>query len=169
MGRPAKPTPEKPCVACGKKLERKRFPSGLEDMAQFAARKYCDQKCMANAYIKEICKSESHTRAKAHRTVKTSCESCGKTGRLHVHHIDGNPYNNRSENLKTLCGSCHRLTHSPNYMGTPERRKSCSLCSRPVARRGYCNTHLTRFKKYGDPLMTKVKIGSEWHLRKVAL
>ncbi len=101
--------------------------------------------------------------------VGMKCESCGEANcKLHVHHRDENPENNEKENLQTLCVSCHRLTHSPNYMGTPEQPKPCLLCSKPVARKGYCNTHLTRLKRYGDPLAKKFKVGSEWVLSRVA-
>lgn len=48
-----------------------------------------------------------------------TCQKCGKKDRLHVHHIDQTgimenyiPPNNRSENLITLCPSCHAKSHS---------------------------------------------------------
>ena len=92
-------------------------------------------------------------RRKSTEMVGEKCELCGKTrGKLHVHHLDENPTNNSPENLQTLCVSCHRLLHSPNYTGTPPRRKPCLLCNKPSARRGYCNTHLSRLKRHGDPL-----------------
>lgn len=41
-----------------------------------------------------------------------TCEECGKSNvRINIHHIDQNPYNNRIENLRVLCGRCHRKTH----------------------------------------------------------
>jgi 5-methylcytosine-specific restriction endonuclease McrA len=44
------------------------------------------------------------------------CESCGdvpeESTLLHMHHIDDNPFNNTSDNLKLLCVRCHnRITH----------------------------------------------------------
>ena len=42
---------------------------------------------------------------------KTSCELCSNTGRLDVHHKDGNRLNNQESNLMTLCRSCHRSIH----------------------------------------------------------
>ena len=36
----------------------------------------------------------------------------------------------------------------------------CSIenCGKPHSKRGYCNTHLMRFRRYGDPLVTKRRI-----------
>ena len=46
------------------------------------------------------------------------CDLCGRYGVMHVHHKDGNPYNNNIENLAVLCPSCHRKVH--NLMETEE-------------------------------------------------
>jgi len=46
---------------------------------------------------------------------KSKCEICGndnmKHERPHVHHKDGDPFNNSPENLITLCRSCHNFQH----------------------------------------------------------
>jgi len=47
------------------------------------------------------------------------CEQCNNTIwndkpiPVDIHHIDGNPLNNRSENIKILCPNCH--TQTDNY------------------------------------------------------
>ena len=167
---PQKIDPIKVCASCKAPLIRKRFQNGrLEDRTEFLRRIYCNQECMAIAFegrIKVL--TPRNSRRQSAKTVKSSCEICGRTGRLHVHHVDGNPMNNESGNLQTLCGSCHHLSHSPNYMGTPRLPKLCLHCSKPVARKGLCNTHLTRFKKFGDPFLKKFKIGSGWVLSRAA-
>lgn len=35
------------------------------------------------------------------------CQECGKKGNLKIHHIDGDPSNNRITNLVLLCGNHH--------------------------------------------------------------
>jgi hypothetical protein len=39
------------------------------------------------------------------------CDSCGSEGKVQIHHIDLNPYNNRLENLQALCKDCHMKLH----------------------------------------------------------
>lgn len=39
------------------------------------------------------------------------CSSCGSKERLFVHHINENPEDNRLENLRILCHSCHNKLH----------------------------------------------------------
>jgi len=169
MGRNRKPDPIRHCMACGALLTRKTYKNVLESMGNFIRRKYCDQHCMAMGQEGQIkILNERNSRRQSAKTVKSCCEICGRNkSRLHVHHRDHNPLNNSSGNLQTLCGSCHRRSHSPNYPVTPKQRRVCLYCSKPVARKGLCNTHLTRLKRCGDPLMKKVKCGSEWVLRQV--
>ena len=156
MGRPMLPDARRDCEQCGQMLTRKRYRNSLEDRARFSTRRHCNQKCMALTMLQPTSASPQYSRRKAAKTVLTACETCGRSGaRLVVHHKDENPLNNVSTNLQTLCASCHQVTHSPNYTGTPPRRKNCVLCSKPAARRGYCYTHLTRVKKHGDPLLVK--------------
>lgn len=166
MGPKPKPDPIKHCAHCGNLLHRKRFASGqLEDMGRFNIRRYCNRDCMAKGQLRETVTYLSCSWRKAHKTVKRACEICGRASRrLHVHHKDGNPFNNAPWNLQSLCTSCHRLSHSPRFMGTPLQPKPCIYCSKQVARKGLCNTHLTRLKRYGNPLVKKFKVGSTWVL-----
>ena len=164
MPRKPKEAPTKTCQSCGKVLERKRFSGRLEDMSRFLHRKYCDRVCMATDYEGTM---KTNTSRSAHRqsrkAVKRSCEACGSVNSLHVHHADENPTNNAPSNLMTLCAKCHREAHSPNFL-EPGVRKRCLHCSRPAMKKGLCWTHNTRFRKYGDPLITKTRSGSGWRL-----
>jgi hypothetical protein len=153
------------CLACSKELVQKRFSGGvLEAPSMLARRKYCDRRCMAAGQTKDACDSLSHSRMKAARTAKPVCERCGKHGKLHVHHKDENPRNNDPSNLMTLCVSCHRRCHSPNFMATGTARKPCTYCDRPSQKNGLCFTHLSRFKRFGHPLAKKRKTASGWIL-----
>lgn len=108
MSIPQKADPEKSCVVCGEPLTRKRFASGrLEDRGVFLRRTHCSQRC-ANTRS-TVTKSAHHYRAQKHR--EETCEECGTTSALHVHHKDRNPSNDAVENLATLCGSCHLKLH----------------------------------------------------------
>jgi len=41
-----------------------------------------------------------------------ACQTCGTHDALDIHHIDGNPANNKKNNLIVLCASCHRKVGS---------------------------------------------------------
>lgn len=41
----------------------------------------------------------------------TKCQICKKKGKVFVHHIDENPYNNNLNNLRILCPKCHNELH----------------------------------------------------------
>ena len=163
-----KPDPEKYCAACQTRLSRVRYNGALETMNSFLRRKYCNRTCMAAGQVREVVTSLSHSRMKARRQGKEACEACGRASRLHVHHRDENPLNNTPGNLQTLCVSCHRRTHSPNFAGTPTQRKHCLHCSKGAVKIGLCNTHLTRLKRYGDPCLKKLRMGSEWVLTRAS-
>lgn len=46
------------------------------------------------------------------------CRKCRKVRDLHVHHLNGDPLDNRPKNLAALCASCHQKHHR-----SVERRK----------------------------------------------
>ena len=102
------------CEYCGAKLERKRFNGRLEDFKVFNNRKFCNRECMRKGFLKTGEGNQSYSTA--HATArkinelilqKDSCELCGSTQNLDIHHIDGNWQNNNLDNLMCLCRSCH--------------------------------------------------------------
>jgi hypothetical protein len=60
------------------------------------------------------------------------CEDCGRktwSGAkipLELHHMDGNRFNNKLENLRILCPNCHSLTE--NHRGKAKPRRGDTLC-----------------------------------------
>ncbi len=53
------------------------------------------------------------------------CRHCGAEEYLHIHHRDGDPTNDRSDNLITLCERCHSRVHAQNgsYWSRPDLQK----------------------------------------------
>lgn len=154
------------CKNCHKELIRKQYlPGGRwEENLNFSRRVYCHRRCMAEAFEGRIkVMNDKNSRRQSAKTRLEKCQICGRSGH-HVHHKDENPQNNNPSNLMTLCGSCHRHCHSPNFTETGEQRVSCKHCAKQSVKAGLCNTHLTRRLKYGDPLITKKKVGSLWVL-----
>lgn len=147
-----KPTPEKYCEYCGKKLERKQYPNSREDVSLFMRRKYCDIECMRRAFVIKDASNQGweSAHASARKIVHlieqrdVVCELCGSTKNVDIHHKDFNHQNNSSDNLMLVCRSCHLKLH--------RQKSTCMICGEPAKGHGYCNKHLTMWKKYGDPL-----------------
>lgn len=155
--------PEIPCKACGKTLSRKRINGRMEDFTVFLRRKYCDRACMARA----MTKTDPSRSAISKRTLKfrkEQCDVCHTIHQLGVHHVDQNPMNNDPSNLMTLCAHCHTTWHWENGKSWPKERSACNICGTPARKSGYCQMHYQRFKKYGDPLLTKKRVGSRFEL-----
>lgn len=53
---------------------------------------------------------------------KNECEICGYAENLELHHINGNHYDNRLENIQILCPNCHAKTD--NYRGRNTTKNS---------------------------------------------
>jgi 5-methylcytosine-specific restriction endonuclease McrA len=74
-------------------------------------------------FSENSCHSTSNTRQRLlnNKLKEYKCEKCGLTKwnnseiTLQLHHINGNCYDNRLENLQLLCPNCHSQTE--NYCG----------------------------------------------------
>lgn len=148
-------------------LHRKRFNGCLEDNGVFRRRVYCDRACMASWMEGRMrVPTVQNSRRQSTKQMLPQCQNCGRDDtRLSVHHLDENPLNNAPSNLRTLCGSCHSLSHSPNFEATSIQRRVCRHCSSPAFRTGLCWTHWSRVKRHGSPCLKKFKIGYAWVLR----
>jgi len=147
--------PTKYCLNCGAAMSRKRYNGQLEDRARFLQRKYCDPACAGMSFRKEsVSLPGLYKRAIKFRA--SACQTCGSTEKgLGIHHIDRNPANNSAENLLTLCASCHTRLHWQEGKAPWKERSPCKVCGDPARRHGLCQKHWFRFKKYGDPNLTK--------------
>jgi hypothetical protein len=70
-------------------------------------------------YGNDVYRSRCTTcRKTGQRYKKDHCEKCGFIAedlvQLDIDHIDGNPSNNDTLNLQTLCANCHRLKSKVN-------------------------------------------------------
>lgn len=153
MPRKPMPDPEKYCERCGVLLRRKRYGKTLEDMGRFRSRKYCSLRCSNSRGIRSLSSTRQHTISQAKR--KQWCERCGempeRKSLLHVHHINKDWADHSAANLTTLCIVCHLGLHK-------KEKGVCKVCQEPVKGHGLCMKHYQRWKKYGDPLLTR-KVG----------
>lgn len=149
--------PEKYCLRCGIRLDRKRFNGRLEDYSVFLRRKFCGLECAYVSSRKESV-SLSGLRKRATKLKALACEKCGSTHMLGIHHKDRDPSNNLGENLSTLCASCHTKLHWQEGKRKIQEKKLCSVvnCLEVVKGHGYCMKHYKRWKKYGNPLLKKI-------------
>lgn len=92
----------------------------------------------------------------ARKLRKSACEQCGTEKNLHAHHINRDWSDNRPENIQTLCATCHLKYHwsMGHIMEVGKRRCSVDGCDTISRRRGFCEKHFERMKKYGNPHQT---------------
>lgn len=88
--------------------------------------KSLEEICVKNSSYRSTCKLKE-------RLIKSGlkpnhCEVCGFSGKLELHHINGDRTDNRLENLQILCPNCHAETD--NYRG---RHKESSKIKRKSA------------------------------------
>ena len=106
-----KRAPEKRCVMCNVRFNRRRWRSGtLEDFTAYNKRQFCSLSCANSRSKGGLSRKAFHARARKLR--KKNCECCGTTKRLHAHHVDENWMNNDPSNVQTLCIFCHQFWHA---------------------------------------------------------
>jgi 5-methylcytosine-specific restriction endonuclease McrA len=55
-----------------------------------------------------------------------TCEHCGLTGKVHIHHRDFNHSNDVPCNHQTLCPHCHTQIHIPNNLARNQARRDAN-------------------------------------------
>jgi len=100
---------KKLCMNCGAMFGRRRFSNGkLEDVSKFDRRYYCAECSKSHRVF--TTKRDSFL-ARARKSRQYACSRCGSTKDLHIHHINGIPFDNDLTNLITLCKRCHLDHH----------------------------------------------------------
>lgn len=156
MGRKRIDCPLKNCKQCGEPLTRKMYGEQLESRPGFARRKYCNLICSGLASAKKtVGLAALRWRTRAIHGLAKACLKCGGDRLLGIHHLDENPENNAPENVTTLCASCHTRWHWRHGKKPWSTSPPCSVCGETSRLRGMCQRHAARFRKYGDPLLTK--------------
>lgn len=167
--RPALPVEPKNCEHCHAPMARKRYGDRLEDRAVYNRRRFCDLECSAQASLRpDAGRYALLGRKSTRKALKGTCERCGTADRLTIHHRDRDWRNNDHANLATLCAVCHTTLH--HEQGDIARRKTqapCRLCGKTAVRLAMYSTHLTRWKRYGDPRVSKRKVNGVWVLMDV--
>lgn len=110
----ATPTPTKYCEWCAEPFVRSRVGknSQLECVGNFMKRRFCSISCSVSRQHAKAPQTAAASRKRAQKFVSGSCEACGHTRNLVVHHVDGDPKNNLPPNLQTLCSPCHSYWHA---------------------------------------------------------
>lgn len=123
----------KVCPQCGVSFTKREG----EKPHRFLKRKFCSQACNAVAFgarrpdttRKGELASDGAKRNRARRAFPLGeCEEPGCSKRaVDHHHVNGDPGDNRAENIERLCRAHHRARHAP-----PEA--PCRICGGPAPR-----------------------------------
>ena len=126
------------------KLDTTKMNKNLEDLRKNPPRRsveevFCENSKSKNDRVyKELIKTLKR---------EEKCEICGcgtewngRPLRLQVHHINGNPHDNRPENLQILCPNCHSQTETFTGKNIKNAKSSskqnyCIDCGKPIRKK----------------------------------
>lgn len=109
------------CLNCGAEINKRNKYCSIDCKTQYEEQQLItkwksgnDNGCCVDGSIKNF------VRNYLLRKNDYKCEECGfdkinqytNNSILQIHHIDGNAFNNKEENLKVLCPNCHALTEN---------------------------------------------------------
>ena len=125
---------DKSCEECGRAFNRTCHPSGrFETLADYLKRRFCSHDCYADfhrgkrhasyipggtvticGYMRSVDPDGSGRRGLLHRILMEKKLGRHLGSHEHVHHRDGNPFNNDLANLEIIDASKHASMHSPH-------------------------------------------------------
>lgn len=123
------------------------------------ARKYSTNYTKAEEYLssnKKISSAKLKVKLVKENLIEDKCAICGisswmnKPITLQLHHINGNHYDNRLENLQVLCPNCHSQTD--NYCGNVNANPTkyyCEDCGKQISSKKskYCPVCAAKHKR----------------------
>lgn len=122
-----KPTPEKYCQHCGKKMDRKRMGNRLESMNEFKKRRFCSIRCYGDWMIAHAGTITKHAaRKRAQRAIEMKqCQRCGRTNlKLNRHHAD----HQKALDVMVLCTECHAIVDQKLGNRLTKKTSICVIC-----------------------------------------
>lgn len=106
----AKAKPARYCERCSASIKPRTFKRGEECLSSFMLRRFCSLKCSSTRGKRGKSRTQRMVQARA-IALRRSCECCGGSKKLAIHHVDENWNNNTKANLQTLCIHCHQQWH----------------------------------------------------------
>lgn len=101
------------CPICGAVFHPKSGAKARKTCAAAECSKELSRRCRINYRGHKSSPQAARGRARSRVTLERCARCSVAGGRLEVHHRDGDPYNNSTENLEALCLPCHRRLHPP--------------------------------------------------------
>ncbi len=139
------------CLRCGNEYEVPK--------SRIEKSKYCSRLCHNRSNSENLDNKGDRNprwkggiqtyRDKAWKHFDKKCSLCGSLKNLIIHHLNEDRYDNRIENLKTMCRSCHAKTHKvikniPSNLG--KKRKKSKICNQ--CKKSYFYHHGHTEQKY---------------------
>ena len=102
---------------------------------------------------KENGRYKDGTQARGYRSlvVKTQCDRCGSTRTLGIHHENDDHFDNRPENLRVLCNSCHMSITKKKWWDAKKRDGVATKSNAPIGWTREASTSTRGTDRKGKP------------------